>query len=276
MTIRETIATISREISSLYAQGEAETIAREVVCRQLGYSFSQLVVNYDNECNISQLQHIIEELKAARPVQYVTGVAEFCGLDFNVCEGVLIPRPETEELVAQVVKGCKSGDKILDVCTGSGAIAVAVASYRKDVVVEALDISDIALEMARCNAAHNGVDISFYRYDALGDFTSLGKYDIIVSNPPYIPQSDMVRMRANVLDYEPHIALFVDDADALCFYRSIAQNALQMLNCGGRLYFEIYEEYGAAVKELLADMGYYDIEVCQDIFGKQRMVWCRR
>ncbi len=276
MTIRQTIQTIEEALSPLYDSREATAIAREVVCRVCGYTFSQLVINYDSECFIENLQTIIDQLVASRPVQYVTGVAEFYDLEFNVCEGVLIPRPETAELVAQIVADTHPGAKILDVGTGSGAIAVALAKSIEGAKVTAVDISDVALEIAAENAERNGVNIAFYKADALGDMSSLGEFDIIVSNPPYIPQSDIVRMERNVVDYEPHTALFVADDDALCFYRSIAQNGVKMLRKGGALYFEIYEQFGEQIRQMLEQMGYNDIVVAKDIFGKERMVWSRR
>ena len=276
MTVRQTIQSIEEVLHPLYDSREATAIARQVVCCRCGYSFSQLVVHYDDECQIGDLQTIIEQLSNYRPVQYVLGEAEFYGLTFKVQEGVLIPRPETEELVAKVVAETQSGMRILDVGTGSGAIAVAVAHSVEGAEVEAVDISDVALEIAAGNAARNGADVKFYKADALGDMSELGQFDIIVSNPPYIPQSDITTMNRNVVDYEPHTALFVADDDALCFYRSIAQNGLKMLRAGGELYFEIYEQFGAQVADMLAGMGYHDIEVVKDIFGKERMVWSRR
>lgn len=276
MTIRQTIQTIEEALSPLYDSREATAIAREVVCRVCGYTFSQFVINYDSESFIENLQTIIDQLSASRPVQYVTGIAEFCDLEFKVCEGVLIPRPETAELVAQIVADTHTGAKILDVGTGSGAIAVALAKRIDGAEVTAVDISDIALEIASENAERNGVDIRFCKADALDDMTSLGEFDVIVSNPPYIPQSDIVRMERNVVDYEPHTALFVADDDALCFYRSIAQNGVKMLRMGGALYFEIYEEFGEQIRQMLEQMGYKDIVVAKDIFGKERMVWSRR
>lgn len=276
MTVRETIQTIERALQPLYDSREATAIAREVVSRRCGYTFSELVVNYDSECSIDNLQSIVEQLAAARPVQYVTGVAEFCDLQLKVAEGVLIPRPETAELVAQIVADTHPGAKILDVGTGSGAIAVALAKSIEGAKVTAVDISDVALEIASENAERNGVDIRFCKADALEDMNSLGEFDVIVSNPPYIPQSDMASMQRNVTDYEPHTALFVADSDPLCFYRSIAQNALSMLKAGGRLYFEICERFGAEMVEMLDGMGYTDVVVSKDIFGKDRMVWCRK
>ena len=276
MTVREAIQSIERAISALYDPCEATAIARQVVCNRCGYNFSQLVVHYDNECQIDDFQTIITQLSAARPVQYVLGQAQFCDLTFEVAEGVLIPRPETEELVARVAADATEGARILDVGTGSGAIAVSLAKMVKGAKVVAVDISDIALEIAAKNAAKNGVDVEVIKADALADMSHLGQFDIIVSNPPYIPQSDLSSMNRNVVDYEPHTALFVADNDALCFYRSIAQNGLTMLRSGGGLYFEIYEQFGSQIAAMLEGMGYRDVVVAKDIFGKDRMVWSRR
>ena len=226
MTIRETIQKIEGAISALYDSREATAVARQVVCRRCGYNFSQLVVHYDDEVQIPDLESIVAELAAARPVQYVLGEAEFCDLDFTVSEGVLIPRPETEELVEWVASGAKRGARILDVGTGSGAIAVALAKKVEGAEVVAVDISEKALHIAAENVARHNANVTLVKADALGDMSHLGQFDIIVSNPPYIPQSDIAAMHSNVVDYEPHTALFVADSDPLCFYRSIAQNGV--------------------------------------------------
>lgn len=276
MTVREAIRTIEQAVQTIYDEREATAIARQVVCNRCGYSFSELVVHYDDECQIDDFQTIIDRLSAACPVQYVLGEAEFCNLAFEVRSGVLIPRPETEELVARVVADSRAGVRILDVGTGSGAIAVSLAKMVEGAEVVAVDISDIALEIAARNAERNGVKVEFVKADALADMSHLGQFDIIVSNPPYIPQSDLATMDRNVVDFEPHTALFVADDDALCFYRSIAQNGLTMLRTGGRLYFEIYEQFGSQIADMLRQMGYSDVVVAKDIFDKERMVWSRR
>lgn len=276
MTIRETIQKIERAISALYDSREATAIARSVVCTRCGFNFSQLVVHYDDEVQITDLEYVVAQLAAARPVQYVLGSALFCDLEFSVREGVLIPRPETEELVERVAVAAHKGAKILDVGTGSGAIAVALAKKVEGAEVVAVDISDEALQVAAENSARHNANVTLVKADALGDMSELGVFDIIVSNPPYIPQSDISAMHRNVVEYEPHTALFVSDSDPLCFYRSIAQNGLKMLCQGGLLCFEIYEHFGAQVVKMLEDMGYRECEVVKDVFGKERMVWSRR
>ena len=276
MILRHIIHTIREAVTPLYGEREAESVARLVVCDRLGYNLSQLVAHYDEECDIADLERIVEELRRGRPVQYVLGRAEFCELEFEVEEGVLIPRPETEELVYRIVETAKRGAKILDIGTGSGAIAITLAKFVKDAEVVAVDISNDALAIAERNAKRLGVKVDFIEADALGDLSVLGEFDIIVSNPPYIPQSDIVDMRRNVVDFEPHTALFVPDDDILKFYRATAENATKMLREGGSLWFEIYEKAGEEVCSMLREKGFARTELFEDANAKPRMVWSRR
>lgn len=276
MILRHIIHTIRDAIEPLYGLHEAESIARLVVCNKLQYNLSQLVAHYDEECEIIDLDSIVEELRRGRPVQYVLGKAEFCELEFEVAEGVLIPRPETEELVYHIVETAKRGARILDVGTGSGAIAIALAKLVKDSEVVAIDISSKALAIAKRNAERLGVKVDFIETDALGDLSALGEFDIIVSNPPYIPQSDIVDMGKNVVNYEPHTALFVPDNDILRFYRATAENAQKMLRQGGSLWFEIYERAGEEICSMLCEMGFTQTKLFEDANAKPRMVWSRR
>ncbi len=276
MILRHIIRTIREVVIPLYGENEAESIARMVVCDRLGYNLSQLVAHYDEECEITDLERIVEELRSGRPVQYVLGMAEFCELEFEVEEGVLIPRPETEELVYKIVETTKRGARILDVGTGSGAIAITLAKFVKESEVVAVDISREALTIAERNAERLGVKVDFVEADALGDLSVLGEFDVIVSNPPYIPQSDIVDMRKNVVDFEPHTALFVPDDDILKFYRATAENAQKMLREGGSLWFEIYEKAGAELCTMLREKGFMQTELFEDANAKPRMVWSRR
>ncbi len=276
MTIRQTIHLIREAIVSLYGEREAEMIGRMVVCDKLSYNLSQLVVHYDEECEVAELESIIEELRRGRPVQYVLGRAEFCDFVFEVAEGVLIPRPETEELVYRIAESAKRGARILDIGTGSGAIAIALAKLVKEAEVVAIDISSEALAIAKKNAERLGAEVEFVEADALGDLSRLGEFDIIVSNPPYIPQSDIVDMRKNVVDFEPHTALFVPDNDILKFYVATAENAQKMLREDGSLWFEIYEKAGAELCEMLRAKGFMQTELIEDSNLKPRMVWSRR
>ena len=276
MTIRQTIHLIRDAVEPLYGPHEAEAIARMVVCDRLKYTLSQLVINYDNECRIDDIEVLINELCSGRPVQYVLGRAEFCEMIFEVAEGVLIPRPETEELVYRIAETAPQGARILDVGTGSGAIAVALAKLVKGAKVVAIDISRQALEVAKRNAEQLGAEVEFVEADALGDLSHLGEFDVIVSNPPYIPQRDIVDMRRNVVDFEPHTALFVPDDDTLCFYRATADNAQRMLCEGGSLWFEIYERAGEDICEMLSKKGFINTQLFEDANAKPRMVWSRR
>ena len=276
MTIRQAIHKLRSAVEPLYGLREAESVARMVVCSRLDYNLSQLVAHYDEECEIDDIESVAHELRSGRPVQYVLGRAEFCEMEFEVAEGVLIPRPETEELVYRIAEMAGRGARILDVGTGSGAIAIALAKLVKGAEVVAIDISSEALTIARRNSVRLGANVRFVEADALGDLSHLGEFDIIVSNPPYIPQSDIVDMRKNVVDFEPHTALFVPDNDALRFYRATAENGLKMLCEGGSLWFEIYEKLGDEVCEMLRQRGYSQTELYEDANAKPRMVWSRR
>lgn len=276
MTIRHIIRTIKEAVEPLYGIHEAESIARMVVCDKLSYNLSQLVAHYDDEVEIAALTSIVEELRSGRPVQYVLGKAEFCEMEFEVAEGVLIPRPETEELVYRIAQNTKEEARILDIGTGSGAIAISLAKMIGGAKVVAVDISPEALAIAKRNAERLGAEVEFVEADALGDLSHLGKFDIIVSNPPYIPQSDIADMRKNVVDFEPHTALFVPDNDILLFYRATAENAQRMLCKGGSIWFEIYEMAGNEVCEMLCEKGFSRNELIEDANLKPRMVWSRR
>ena len=276
MTLRQTIHIVRDAVVSLYGEREAEMIGRMVVCDKLSYNLSQLVAHYDEECEVADLERIIEELRSGRPVQYVLGRAEFCDFVFEVAEGVLIPRPETEELVYRIAETAKRGARILDIGTGSGAIAISLAKLVKEAKVVAIDISQEALAIARKNAEQLGADVEFVEADALGNLSRLGEFDIIVSNPPYIPQSDIVDMRKNVVDFEPHTALFVPDNDILKFYIATADNAQKMLHEDGSLWFEIYEKAGEELCEMLRAKGFAQSELIEDSNLKPRMVWSRR
>ena len=273
-TRRETLLRIAEAIAELYGEVEARQIAEMVVLECGAISRNELLVEPDKELIINDIDRIISELLKWRPVQYVIGHEEFDGLVFEVSEGVLIPRPETEELVAWVASETESGARILDVGTGSGCIAISLGRRVRDSRVWAMDISDVVLDIARRNGLRNGSTVEFVKGDALADFSSLvdEKLDVVVSNPPYIPRSDASQMRRNVTDYEPDTALFVENSDPLIFYRSIARTARRMLKPGGKLYYEIYELYAAQMCAMLEAEGYTDVVVREDFRGKQRMV----
>lgn len=229
----------------------------------------------------AQLFQMAERIAEGEPVQYVIGTTDFCGFRFHVEPGVLIPRPETEELV-QLIANHDRGQTpvtILDIGTGSGCIAVSLARLIPGSRVEAWDVSDDALRIARGNAELNGADVQFRKVDVLnadevhGITQSMGaSLNIIVSNPPYICHKEAAEMEENVLAHEPHLALFVPDDDPLLFYRKIAELGLQLLVSKGEIFFEINRSYGPQTAALLTDMGYVDVRVLSDQFGNDRMV----
>ena len=224
-----------------------------------------------------KFQNAIDRLKKHEPIQYILGDTEFYGLKFKVNPSVLIPRPETEELVNWIInchseQSKESEFKILDIGTGSGCIAISLAKNLPNAKVFALDISEKALKIASQNAENNDVSIEFIQADILDwDFEDL-QFDVIVSNPPYVRELEKEAMSANVLKHEPHLALFVEDGDALLFYRKITEVANRILKPNGQLYFEINENLGDTTKELLLDSRYNSIELKKDIFEKDRMI----
>ena len=219
----------------------------------------------------------MEELKKEVPIQYLLGKTHFYGLDFEVNENVLIPRPETEELVEWIINENKAIDKkkkvkILDIGTGSGCIAISLAKNLPNAEVYAIDVSKKALETAKRNAISNNVEIIFMLKNVLELEILKSNYDIIVSNPPYVRNLEKEEIKKNVLDYEPHLALFVEDNDALIFYRKIASLAQKNLLENGQLYFEINQYLGKEMTDLLEEMNFKNIELRKDIYDNDRMI----
>ena len=221
----------------------------------------------------SKLEEIIERLKLQEPIQYIIGDTEFFGLPFLVNKATLIPRPETEELVELILYENKGSDySVLDIGTGSGCIAIALARHLKESEVEAWDFSEGALTVAKENAKLNKVNVNFNKVDVLSDHPTDKKYDVIVSNPPYITESEKVEMHDNVLQYEPHSALFVPDNNALLFYERIADIAHKLLNSEGRLYFEINRNKGQEVVDMLCTKDFKDVTLLKDMSNNDRMI----
>lgn len=273
-TRREIIARIETPLTALYGEREARQIARIVVMELGGLCLTDLVAEPNKELGIDELDRIIGELTAGRPLQYVLGHTEFYGLDFQVREGVLIPRPETEELVRWIAESpAPDNPAVLDVGTGSGCIAVTLARLIPGARVTAVDISEKALSIARENARRLDAKVDFRQGDALGELFpgQREQFDLIVSNPPYIPRSEKASMRVNVTGYEPAEALFVEDGDPLIFYRAIARNARRLLRPGGRLYFEIHENFADETLRMLTREGFPDTAVRRDLNDKNRM-----
>lgn len=229
------------------------------------------------ETNI--FENALRQLEKEVPIQYIIGETEFFGLTFKVNQSVLIPRPETEELVDWIIKDyvhIKQPLTILDIGTGSGCIAISLAKHLTKAIVTGLDISPTALKVASENANMNEVPVSFLEQDILTLKNLETTYDVIVSNPPYVTVSEKQNMQSNVLLYEPHNALFVSDDTPLLFYKSIAEIALKNLNRNGNLYFEINESYGSEIVDLLKKLRFKNVELKKDLFGKERMIKATR
>lgn len=278
--MKATIQYINSELAGLYPVSEIESFTRiifEMVC---GWSFTELLLKRHEKISATdfeRIEAIILRLKNDEPIQYILGETEFYGLKLKVNPSVLIPRPETEELVQWITKSNLPGNSIiLDIGTGSGCIALALKIQLKNAEVFGVDISENALEVARQNALKNSLDVGFFQSDILkwNEF-EWKNFDIIVSNPPYIRESEKLQMHSNVLNFEPENALFVTDADPLIFYKTIAAFAKKHLTKSGMLFFEINENMGLEMNEMLVDFGFYDIEIRKDINGKNRIVCCR-
>jgi len=277
MTRREIFELFAARLSPLYGIREARSAAGIVVQHFCGFTRRDLIVEPDAPAVFSgDMELVLRQLLDFRPVQYVVGRADFCGRAFEVGEGVLVPRPETEQLVDWIVK--TTGDaacRILDIGTGSGCIAVSLAAQCPRCRVAGMDISEQALRYARRNAHLHGVKVDLAQADILDSTLEAGEFDIIVSNPPYVPASDAASMCRNVLDYEPHEALFVPDDDVLLFYRAAADFALRSLADGGSLFFEVYENAARQTAGMLAEKGFSQVELRSDLNSKPRMIRCR-
>ena len=270
-------------LAPLYGDGEAKAIARLVFEVRFGLSMSDICLGKDTQLsanNQTELKGIADRLLEQEPIQYVLGQADFCGRAFMVNEHVLIPRPETEELCRWITsQGDRHRVRLLDIGTGSGCIAITLAAEMPDAEVTAWDISAEALEVARENAKRTHVHVSFEQVDALNIPHSsflTSHFSFIISNPPYICNKERACMEANVLEHEPHTALFVPDDDPLLFYRAIAQYGQIALEPGGWLYFEINPLYAQPLCDMLRMMSYHDIELNLDQYGKQRMIRAKR
>lgn len=266
---------IDKALAGLYDAAELESIKKALCLEYLDisavcfYAREPLAPDPDRD---RRLDDALGRLAKGEPLQYIIGYAPFCGLQFKVDSRVLIPRPETAELVEWVAADCINASRILDIGTGSGCIAITLAHRLPGCKVQGWDISKAALEVALENNRLNGTDVEFSKEDILTVRSSDSKYDMIVSNPPYVMESEKARMEVNVLAYEPHTALFVPDTDPLRFYRAIAEFGKRALVKGGALYFEINPLESEAMRSMLADEGYHDIEIRKDIFEKQRMI----
>ena len=266
---------IEEGLANVYSDGEIKALTRIIATELLGVSQMAFYLKDDITLTTEQqalLDNAIERLKKQEPIQYILGYSDFCGLRFKVTPATLIPRPETSELVEWIASEATGKESILDIGTGSGCIAVSLASKMPQSTVTAWDISHEALAVAAENSKANGQAVTFEQVDILAYEPTGEQFDIIVSNPPYIKENEKEAMYANVLDWEPHTALFVPDNDPLLFYRAIAEKGLTLLKPGGRLYFEINRAHGKETMEMLAALGYTNIELRKDFAENERMI----
>ena len=278
-TVQEMQQYIHQSISEAYPEPEAGAVAQLVLEHVLQKSRTELRLGRQEQVTTEQemqVQQAVARLQQQEPVQYVLGEAHFYGLDLQVDARVLIPRPETEELVDLVLKEHKgqAGLQVLDICTGSGCIPLALAANLKDADVYGLEISGGALGVARANADRHKLSVTWLQQDIFEPVQRIKRasLDIITSNPPYVLEEEKQLMCPNVLAYEPHLALFVPDTDGLKYYKTITEAGLQLLKQGGKLYFEINERYGGQVQALLLQAGFAEATVVQDLSGKDRIV----
>jgi release factor glutamine methyltransferase len=281
--IKDIVRFFKDELRALYEAGELDTIIKysfEEFCDIKSFSLLKHGENTVSESELLRFNFAVKDLKREKPLQYVLGKADFYGLKFIVNENVLIPRPETEELVHLVISDLKTFSDpdasltILDIGTGSGCIPVTLKNKIPSAEVYAMDVSEGALETARKNAVLNNANVKFFQDDILDPdyLRGAGDYDIILSNPPYIKISEKNEMQRNVLDYEPHLALFVDNDDALLFYRKIAEYAKAKLKPGGMIYFEINAALGPETKLLIEEKGFKNVDLIKDINNKNRIL----
>ena len=276
-TLQATIQYIEKELKDYYPQEEIQAFSGIIIEHVCGWNYTERIMRKKDKLNktaIGEIKGITERLKQYEPLQYILGETEFFGLKIRVNPAVLIPRPETEELVDWVLKsGGKGTGKVLDIGTGSGCIALAIKCNRKDASVTATDISPVALEVAQTNARLNNLQLNFIEADFLNfEYNNWANFDIIVSNPPYVRESEKAEMKSNVLKYEPENALFVKDDDPLVFYRRIGEFGRKYLNQKGKLFVEINEHLGRETKQLFGTLGYSDVELKNDIHGKLRLL----
>ncbi len=280
MRRRELYNRLIASAEPIYGTNEARQIARMIMEEREGISWQMLASDPEAECEVSDidLEQLEREISENRPVQYIIGEAEFCDFRLTVREGVLIPRPESEELIRCVVSEQGSGRRILDVGTGSGALAIALSRALSPSEVTAIDISDEAIAIASKNILLLSPTVQILKGDALAGVERVvdGEFDVIISNPPYIPQSEIAIMRDNVTKHEPHLALFVPDHDPLIFYRAIAKSAQKLLRSGGKLYFEIHENFAEETARMLREMSYADVRIRLDINDKARMICAQK
>lgn len=269
-------------LAGIYPEGEIKMFVRMLFEDIMGWSHAELLINRDTTVNQSDLLRFYwaaEDLKRYRPIQHIVGYVDFCGCRIGVDKTTLIPRPETEEIVMSVFDKLSERPprRVLDLCTGSGCIAIAVAKHWREAEVTAVDVSSEALAKARQNADSNNVEVRFVKKDLLEEreYRDFELYDLIISNPPYVKESERREMSRNVLDWEPERALFVSDSDPLLFYRAIAKIAETHLSADGLMVLEINEKLGEAMARLLTERG-FNATIYNDFRGRRRSVMAKK
>ncbi|HEY9117065.1 MAG TPA: peptide chain release factor N(5)-glutamine methyltransferase [Roseivirga sp.] len=278
---KDLLRQVINELTNLYEEREVSALARHYLQDRFHVDGIKLAMNSPIHFDAKLLEHDLRLLRASTPLQHVVGFSEFFGRKFKTDPEALIPRPETEELVKWIIddfhrinKSTNQQINLLDIGTGTGCIPITLALEIEGLNASGIDISGEALSLAKKNAEQLNAEVVFAQVDILSEDLK-GAYDIIVSNPPYIPEADRAQMHSNVLEHEPELALFVPNDDPLLFYRTIAQKARQVLNLGGSLYFEIHESFGQATQSLLEAQGFTNVQIKQDLQGKDRMVRCQ-
>jgi release factor glutamine methyltransferase len=279
MQINHYKKTFIQQLETIYDAAEIESFFFIILDAFHNMKRLDLALNRDFEIDTIQLlqwETVLSQLKNQKPIQYILGETAFFGLRFYVDKSTLIPRPETEELVEWIIKeNVNTKDlKILDIGTGSGCIAISLAKNIPNATVFAIDVSEKALLMARKNAERNNVSVSFIEKNILETENLEHQFDIIVSNPPYVRHLEKAEIHQNVLAHEPHLALFVEDNDALLFYRKIAELAKKNLSKNGLLYFEINQYLGKEMVALLEEYDFKNIQLRKDVYGNDRMICC--
>lgn len=276
LTAKALMLKVKQALLVAYEANEAQSIAFELLEKKYGISKTAVVLDETvSALNDQELAELIQRLVKHEPIQHVTGIADFYDLSFQVNAHVLIPRPETEELVDLIIREQPKATpfQLLDIGTGSGCIPISIKKNLPQATVSAIDISSAALAVAKKNAAINQVDIQFYQKDILTeDLRNFPTIDVMVSNPPYVRALEKAMMQANVLNYEPHLALFVPNSNPLLFYQRIASLAIHTLSHLGKLYFEINEAFGLECKLMMEKVGFKEVVIIQDFYGKDRIV----
>lgn len=278
-SVNEVVTYYQEKLSELYPSNEIKNITEMMFEHFMGWD--KMTFRSNNKSTLSESELLLfhqalKRLLKNEPVQHITGKVEFYSLAFKVNKHVLIPRPETEELVDLVINECSGSETILDIGTGTGCIPISLKKQLKNTIVYGVDVSADALAIATDNAALNSTEVTFVKEDVL-QMSSIEnsikkEFDVIISNPPYITNSEKRLMNENVLTFEPHIALFIDDDEPLLFYDKIGHLAYDNLSSGGKLYFEINEHYGNQTMKLLKSIGFSDIRILKDLQNKDRIV----